>query len=222
MATSTVAPAQAPRAPKRPKAGAKPKAASRKAAADSLNPRQRAFVVEYLKDKNAAQAYRRVYGVSAEAAETSGPRLFRNVQVRSEIDRLDAELLEKATQDAGLTMERLTREVARGAFYDVRKLLDAEGHPIPIHLLDDDTASAISGLEIETRQAKGEDGFATVVRKYKLADRKGFVDMGLKVKGGYKTDNDQQGKGAAEAMAAFIAGLRERGAGNIPVSRKGA
>ena len=211
MATSTVAPAQAPRAPKRPKAGAKPKAASRKAAADSLNPRQRAFVVEYLKDKNATAAYMRAYGANAESANTAGPRLLVHVGIKAEIDRLDAELLEKATQDAGLTMERLTREVARGAFYDVRKLLDSEGHPIPIHLLDDDTASAISGLEIETRQAKGEDGFATVVRKYKLADRKGFVDMGLKAKGGYAKDNEQAGDAAAKALACLTVRFVEPG-----------
>lgn len=205
MATRKIAPAKkVPRAPEKDE---------KKPVADiaGLNPRQRAFVVEYLKDKNATAAYMRAYGSTQQSADSAGPRLFGNVRVRTEIERLEAELLEKATQDAGLTMERLTREVARGAFYDVRKLLDGDGNPIPIHLLDDDTASAISGLEIETRQDKGGDGQLTVVRKYKLADRKGFVDMGLKVKGGYAKDNAQSGDAAARMLSGLVVRFVEPG-----------
>jgi phage terminase small subunit len=221
MATRKVAPAKkAPRAPaSRPKA-AKAASATNQAQVESdstlpvgLNPRQRAFVVEYLKDKNATQAYMRVYGGTAKVAEGSGSRLLGNAKVKAEVDRIEAQQLHAAVQESGLTTERLTREVARGAFYDVRKLLDADGNPIPIHLLDDDTASAIAGLEIATERSKDpESATVTVVRKYKLADRKGFVDMGLKVKGLYKADNEQAGDAAAKALAGLAVRFVEPGA----------
>lgn len=217
MATKKVAPAKTkPRAHPRAAAG-KAQQDVTKMASDAtpqgLNARQRAFVVEYLKDKNATQAYMRVYGGTAKVAEGSGSRMLGNAKVRAEVDRIEAEQLHAAVQESGLTAERLTREVARGAFYDVRKLLDAEGHPLPLHLLDDDTASAISGLEIATERSKDpESTVVTVVRKYKLADRKGFVDQGLKILGLYKADNAQAGDAAAKALAGLAVRFVEPGA----------
>ncbi len=237
MATRTVAPAKkAPRAPAK-RAKRAPPAATNQAQVvpgttpstskptetdtalvpgttpQGLNPRQRAFVAEYLKDKNATQAYLRVYGGTAKVAEGSGSRMLGNAKVRSEIDRLEAQQLQAAVQESGLTVERLTREVARGAFYDVRKLLDAEGNPLPLHLLDDDTASAIAGLELATERGKDPDSPSiTVVRKYKLADRKGFVDMGNKIRGLYQADNAQAGDAAAKALSGLAIRFVEPGA----------
>lgn len=51
----------------------------------ALTPRQQAFVDQYLIDRNATQAAIRA-GYSAKTAETQGPRLYRNAQVRAAID----------------------------------------------------------------------------------------------------------------------------------------
>ncbi len=169
-----------------------------------LNPRQRAFVVEYLKDKNAAAAYRRVYGASPAAAETSGPRLFRSAQVQAEIVRLETEALAKVQKETGITLERTLRLIAAGAFYDPRKFYNEDGTLKPVHELDDETAMALSGMEVSELTAG--DVPIGLLKKIKMADRRGYADMLMKHLGGYKADNDQAGK----AAAAFAAGLAVR------------
>ena len=69
------------------KIAARPKTKRRSA----LNPKQQCFVREYLIDKNAAAAYVRA-GYSKKTAETCGPRLLRNAQVRDAVQKaLDAQ-----------------------------------------------------------------------------------------------------------------------------------
>lgn len=177
-----------------------------------LNPRQRAFVVEYLKDKNAAAAYRRVYGSSPAAAETSGPRLFRSAQVQSEIVRLETEALAKVQKDTGITLERTLREIARLGFFDPRKLLDAKGNPKPLHELDDDTAAAIAGLEVQQIElGSGDNAIPATVKKYKLADKNASLEKLMKHLGGYKADNDQTGNAAATMLAGLAVRFVEPG-----------
>ena len=75
----------------------------------ALSARQQAFVDEYCVDRNAKQAYIRA-GYSAKTAETAGPRLFGNVEVRAAIDAKLAKLAEKVEVDAQWVLERLKRE----------------------------------------------------------------------------------------------------------------
>jgi phage terminase small subunit len=185
-----------------------------------LNPRQRAFVVEYLKDKNATQAYMRAYGVGAASAERAGPRLLGNVVVRSEIVRLETEALSKVQRDTGITLERTLREIAKGAFYDARKFFDDKGELRRVTDLDDDTASALAGFEVtEEFHGRGEDReLAGYTKKVKLADRKGYLDMLMKHLGGYKEDNSQRKDSLAEQLGAFLAQIHESGAGRLPIA----
>ena len=67
-----------------------------------LNPSQRRFAVEYLKDQNATQAYLRVYGGSAESAGTAGPRLLENVAIQVIVERG----LARAAERANITAEK--------------------------------------------------------------------------------------------------------------------
>lgn len=204
----------APRAPKK----ATPEAAPDAGVSINLNPRQRRFVVEYLKDKNAAAAYRRVYGASVPVSETAGPRLFRNDRVRSEIVRLESVALAQVQRETGITLERTLREVARLAFFDPRKLFTPEGKPLHITELDDDTASAVAGLDVlEQFEGYGEDRRAVgEIKKWKIADKKGALDMLMKHLGAYIEDNKQKQAGLPEQVAAFIAGIHEFGAGRLP------
>lgn len=172
-----------------------------------LTPRQKAFVAEYLKDRNASQAAIRA-GYSREAAGQAGYSTLKKPHVRAAIDAANDELMEQAKRIAGLTLERLTLEVARGAFFDPRRLTDEDGRPKALHELDDDTASAIAGIELEeVFEGRGEDRrHVGRIHKFKLVDRKAFVDMGLRVIGGYKEDNKQQNAG--EALADMLKGMK--------------
>lgn len=225
MATRKVAPAKkAPRAPaSRPKAAqrTKPAAATNPAQVESdstlpvgLNPRQRAFVVEYLKDKNATQAYVRAYGVSAKVAESAGPRLYGHVRVTAEIVRLEKQQLAQIQKETGITLERTLREIARVAFFDPRKLFDKDGNPLSLPDLDDDTVAAIAGLDVlEEWQGTGENRtFVGLIKKYKIATKLDGLEKLMKHLGGYKEDHDQAGDAAAKALAGLAVRFVEPGA----------
>lgn len=168
----------------------------------ALNPRQRSFVAEYLKDKNATHAYMRAYGSTKETAMRAGPRLMEHVGVKAEIDRHLSEIVEVAKHQAGITLERVLTELARIAFFDPRKLFDKEGNPVAVHQLDDDTAAVIAGLDVlEQYESDGAGGKQLVghVKKWKLATKDGALDKLMKHLGGYAKDNAQ--KPPAEAPA---------------------
>ena len=223
MATRKVAPAKkAPRAPaSRPKA-AKAASATNQAQVESdstlpvgLNPRQRAFVVEYLKDKNATQAYVRAYGVSAKVAESAGPRLYGHVRVTAEIARLEKQQLAQIQKETGITLERTLREIARVAFFDPRKMFDKDGNPLSLPDLDDDTVAAIAGLDVlEEWQGTGENrAFVGLIKKYKIATKLDGLEKLMKHLGGYKEDHDQAGN----PLAQMLAGMRRS---TLPVQAK--
>jgi phage terminase small subunit len=129
-----------------------------------LTPKQARFVDEYLKDLNATQAAVRA-GYSARTAEQQGFQLLQKTSVQEAI-AAGQKARERRT---GITQDRVLLELARLAFFDVRKMLGADGTPKPINDLDDDTAAAIAGVKV--RRVAGEDGESVTVIEYKIADK---------------------------------------------------
>lgn len=169
-----------------------------------LNPRHRAFVVEYLKDKHAGNAYKRAgYSAEGNAAEVNGARLLRNAQIQAELLRLEQQALAKVQNDTGITLERTLREIARIAYFDPRRMFDAKGRPLNVTELDNDTAAVVAGLDVlEEWEGSGQDRtLVGHVKKWKLADKKGALDMLMKHLGGYKEDNSQAGSALGKALA---------------------
>lgn len=123
-------------------------------------------------------------------------------------------MLAKVQEDTGITLERTLREIARGAFHDPRRFFDESGGLKRIVDLDDDTAAALAGFDVTELNADG--AVIGYVKKIKLGDRKGYLDMLMKHLGGYKVDNDQKGKSAADALREFFAHLHA-GAGRLPI-----
>lgn len=130
-----------------------------------MTPKQEAFIREYLIDRNATQAAIRA-GYSAKTASAIGDENLRKPEIRAAIDAAMA----KVANRAEVTAERILRERARLAFFDPRKLLDAEGNPVPLQELDDDTAAAIAGLDVAT-QVSDSGTVRTTVRRYRLASK---------------------------------------------------
>lgn len=178
--------------------------------------RQRAFIVEYLRDKNATQAAIRA-GYSAATARQLGHRLLTYVHIRAEVERLEAEQLAKVQAETGITLERTLREIARGAFHDPRRFFTTNGELVPITDLDDDTAAALAGFEVTELGGRGEDAPIRFVSKIKLGDRKGYLDMLMKHLGGYKQDNEQREQPMADALREFFTNVV--GAASLPITR---
>lgn len=153
-----------------------------------VSAKQAKFVLEFMVDLNGKQAAIRA-GYSEKTAESQASRLLSNVKVSAAIAKARAVLSERC----GITLDAVVRQLVRLGFSDPRKLFHADGTPKGIHELDDDTAAAIAGFEVETETVEVDGKKAstkTVTRttKVKWADKKGPLELlgkhlGLKQEG---------------------------------------
>jgi phage terminase small subunit len=139
----------------------------------ALTPKQERFVQEYLVDLNATQAAIRAE-YSEKTAYSQGQRLLKNVEIQAAIQNAT----QKRQQRVEITQDRVLLEYARLAFFDPRKLFCEDGKPKDISELDDDTAAALAGLDMqEVYEGAGQDReFVGYVKKYKLANKLGALD----------------------------------------------
>jgi phage terminase small subunit len=156
----------------------------------ALTPKQQVFVAEYLVDLNATKAAIRA-GYVEKSAHVHASRMLRNAKVSDAI----AEAMSARSQRTEITIDRVLKEYARLAFLDIRKAFDKDGNLLPIHDIDDDTAAAIAGLEVESLlgsidvevelETQTQGGALKRSRakkvigrlhKIKLADKKGALD----------------------------------------------
>lgn len=150
-----------------------------------FTPKQKMFVKEYLIDLNATQAAIRA-GYSKKTASEQSSRLLGNVKISEAIKSA----IEKRSERTELTMDRVLLEYKRLALLDIRKAFDADGELKPIHELDDDTAAAIAGIESEDQyEGVGTDRKKVgVLRKLKLADKRGALQDVMRHLGGFGKD----------------------------------
>ncbi|WP_370567529.1 terminase small subunit [Lactobacillus sp. M0403] len=86
----------------------------------NLTDKRKAFVLEYLRLFNAAQAYINVYEVDYQTAKTNGPRLLRNAHVQKQIKQIrEAKLKELAIEPLDLI-----EDVAKEAKADIGNYLE--------------------------------------------------------------------------------------------------
>jgi len=137
-----------------------------------LTPKQTRFVAEYLIDLNATKAAIRA-GFPKKAASSVGYEYLRKPQIAAAIAAGKAKQLVRAE----LTADRVLEEMRRLAFMDIRNLFDAKGNLRPIHLLDEQDAAAIAGMEVIIKNAEAGDGVTDRVHKVKLTDKTRALEM---------------------------------------------
>ena len=142
-----------------------------------LTPKQEAFCQRYIETGNATEAYRLAYdakGMKPSSVSRKAFELLENVKITAYLADLKARQLKRHD----VTVDRVLAEYAKLAFLDIRKAFDADGNLRPIHELDDDTAAAIAGLEVEALfEGRGADRELTGrLHKLKLSDKKGALD----------------------------------------------
>ena len=115
---------------------------------------RRRFVDEYLRDFNGTRAYLAAYpGASYAAARVGASRLRKLPAVAAEIKAGRAAQRRRTRLDA----DRLLRELAAVAFSDIGDLFDADGRPLPTHLIDPVTRGTIASLTVtRTVSASGD------------------------------------------------------------------
>lgn len=121
----------------------------RRSAYDKLPRRLKRFVDQYV-----------IGGTAESAMRASGYKGLYPNQVahkwlkKHPIKEAVEEATERYVADVGVRQVTVLKQMAAVATLDPRKLVDANGKPIPLHLLDEATAAAISLRETHLRQAE--------------------------------------------------------------------
>lgn len=137
-----------------------------------LTRKQAAFVEEFLIDLNATAAYNCAgYTASGHGAEVNAAKLLSNTEVASAV----ASAMKIRSQRTEISADRVLRELARIAFFDVPRAFNLDGSLKPLDQLDDDTAAAIGGIEVfEEHDRKGN--VIGVTKKLKIVDKVAALD----------------------------------------------
>ena len=136
---------------------------------------QEAFCRSIVQGANQSDAYRQACDASRSTPKSineNASQLMRNVKILSRV----RELQEPAVKAVQYGYARWLEEIQLVAFFDVRKLFDAAGNPIPISDLPVDVVPAVVGFEID-------DCFT---RKYKLPNKLKALDLFGKATGYYQ------------------------------------
>ena len=145
-----------------------------------LTPKQEAAAQAYVERGDKTDAYRSAYdtsGMKPETVNRAAFELFENPKIAARVK----ELREAHLKRHNVTVDRVLAEYAKLAFLDIRRAFDADGNLIPIHQLDDATAAAISGLEVDKKVSKmtdenGDPMVESYLHKIKFSDKKGALD----------------------------------------------
>ena len=139
-----------------------------------LTDKQRQFVQEYLIDLNATKAAIRA-GYSQDTARSIASENLSKPDIQDAI-QIAMEERAKRTQ---ITQDRVLTEIGRIAFFDPRRLYHEDGTPIEISQLDDTTAAALAGLDVdELFDGNGDDRKQIgVTKKYKIANKIAALEL---------------------------------------------
>ncbi len=178
-----------------------------------MTPKQEAFVREYLIDLNATQAATRA-SYSARTANEQGARLLANVSVRSAL----TEAMQARAERTEITADRVLKELARIAFFDIRRLYNDDGSMKAPQDLDDEAAAVLAGVDVtEEFDGKGEKRkLVGYTKKAKVFDKGAALTLAMRHLGMLKdrlevedvTDRAEQMRKRREARLA-----QERSAG---------
>lgn len=108
----------------------------------SLNPKQQAFVQEYLADLNATQAAIRA-GYSSRTAHAQGHRLLRHAEIQAAITEAQQQRQRRTT----VTADRVVQELARVGFGSLRDVVSWGGSSLtlrPSAELSEDQAASLA------------------------------------------------------------------------------
>lgn len=174
-----------------------------------ISAKRKKFCEEYLIDLNATQAAIRA-GYSKKSATVIAAELltFPNVQQYLTLIR------QESAQKLEITRERVLKEYAKIAFFDVRKIFDENNGLLDIKQLDDDSAGAIAGIESleQFQMVRGSTVKVGDLKKVKLNDKRAALDSICRVLG-YNSPEQIDLKTISETDVPSLK-IRTRGKGN--------
>jgi phage terminase small subunit len=174
-----------------------------------------AFVTAIASGKTKSDAYRAAYPDQNLSPQKTSEKscAFAN---RPEVKARLAEVIKGKMEQTEITAERVIAELGRLAFFDIRKLVDNDGNPLPIQELPDDIASALVGVDIV--QFGNADAGRGTVMKIKMADKLGALTT-LARHHGLLNDKLKLGEDPDNPLTGLFAFL-QAGAGRIKPGAK--
>ena len=163
--------------------------------------RKALFVEAYVANGGNASKAALTAGFPNRSAGQRGHEMVKDSEVLAEIDRRKKEALESAMKITGLSITRTLQEVARLAYFDVRKLFNDDGNLKKVHELDDDTAAGLASVEIDVIGVEG--AVIGHTKKVKVWDKNAALEKAMKHLGQYEMDNSQK-----PAPAIHLAGVK--------------
>lgn len=118
-----------------------------------LTDKQEMFCQQYLIDFNGTQAAIRA-GYSKESAQQIASENLLKPLVQSKIAELKLDVMGAV----GITQAKVYQELARLAFFDIRKVYTDSGSLMPVKDIDDDSAAAIAGIKVFDEFGIDEEG----------------------------------------------------------------
>lgn len=161
----------------------------------TLTNKQRRFVDEYLIDLNATQAAIRA-GYSKKTANEQGARLLANVSVMLVVQ----EAMKARENRTHITQDRVLQELARIAFFDIRRLYNDDGTLKRPDQLDDEAAAVLAGVDVveQTAHEADEDGNMKAVplltKKAKVFDKTAALTLAMRHLGMLKDKVEHSGQ----------------------------
>lgn len=162
----------------------------------ALTDKQRRFVDEYLIDLNATQAAIRA-GYSSKRADAIGHENLRKPEIAEAV----GEAMKAREQRTLITQDRVLQELARIAFFDIRKLYNADGSLKRPDQLDDDAAAVLAGVDVvemaggmKVDEGEGPQHVPMFTKKAKVFDKGAALTLAMRHLGMLKDKVEHSGE----------------------------
>lgn len=130
-----------------------------------------------IEGKNQTEAYVEAGGKAKDPYAGASEMLKLNPNISQYVDLAKKIASLEAVDHLEVTEARITRELAKIGFFNIKKLYAKDGRLLEPHELDDDTAGAVTEIEETILRTDSETGDQTIKRKYKMGDKKGALQL---------------------------------------------
>lgn len=151
-----------------------------------LNEQQKMFVQEYIVDLNATKAAIRA-GYSEKSAHVTASRLLSDAKIQTAVQKVKQDRADRLQ----ITQVRVLREIARVGFSDLRNVMTPDGQLVGPLDWDDDTAAAISSLEVARSSLDGQESVVERTHKIKTWDKNAALEKLCKHLGLYAPEQHE-------------------------------
>jgi phage terminase small subunit len=161
----------------------------------ALTAKEEAFCLKYVELNDGSASYRAAYDASRsnnDSVHRNAKRILRKPHIVARLEELRARVIERHD----ISLDRIVTELSRIALFDVRKIFDAEGNLKKPQDLDDETAAAVAGLEVEELwEGRGDERERVgSLHKVKLSDKVRALEIFLRYLGQLKDKLEVTGK----------------------------